>query len=182
MNFQIEGKLVHIGKPHTVGVKGGTALSIFIDTGEKFDNNMEFGMYRPSQKLHEIQTFMQGLTVGVDYLVHFNIRCVQSKDKQRMFTNLNVWRVEPQNAPVNQNPTIPIQQAPPAQFQQQPYPTQQPVQQPPAQYQVPSGQFPIVNQHNQNTNPIQQPVATIQTPLQQPAPWDNPEGQDDLPF
>ena len=149
MNFQIEGKLVHIGKPHTVGVKGGTALSIFIDTGEKFDNNMEFGMYRPSQKLHEIQTFMQGLTVGVNYLVHFNIRCVQSKDKQRMFTNLNVWRVEPQNAPVNQNPTIPIQQAPPAQFQQQ---------------------------------PIQQPVATIQTPLQQPAPWDNPEGQDDLPF
>jgi hypothetical protein len=74
----------------------GKKLSFRIDTGENFNNLIEFEMYKGADYVEHLNNFIKFNKVGEKVEVEFNLKTYNWKPEadNKIFTSLSCWRVE----------------------------------------------------------------------------------------
>jgi len=93
-NYNITGIITTISPIAEVGT--GKKLSFRIDTGEQYNNIVEFEMYKGADYIEHLDKFVQYNKVGDNVNVEFNIKTYNWKPEadNKIFTSLSCWRVE----------------------------------------------------------------------------------------
>lgn len=96
-NLKVIGKIVKISEIKTFE-SGSGKLSFRIDTGEKFNNILEFDLFKNSENLKFLDTFLKFNKLDDKVEVEFQIQ-TRSWDNQKtgenvLFTSLSCWRCE----------------------------------------------------------------------------------------
>lgn len=92
--MKIKGKIVRIGEIAEAG--NGKKLTFRIDTGEEFNNLLEFEMYKKEEYIKHLENFPKYNKVGDEVEVEFNIKTFNWKPEadDKIFTSLSCWKVE----------------------------------------------------------------------------------------
>mgnify|MGYP003706943587 CR=1 FL=1 len=94
MEYKVRGVIKSISPIESVGA--GKKLSFRIDTGEKFNNLIEFELYKGAEYLSHVEKFGEYNKVGDNVEVEFNLRTYNWKPEaeNKIFTSLSCWKVE----------------------------------------------------------------------------------------
>ena len=93
MSFELKGKITVIGevedKPN-----GAKELKYRIDTGEQYNNIVEFQLYKGVDHITHIDNFIKYNKVGDMVNVEFNLKTFNWKPEadDKMFTSLSHWK------------------------------------------------------------------------------------------
>jgi hypothetical protein len=102
MSYKVKGKIKSISDVQDIP-NGAKRLSFRIDTGEQYNNIMEFEVYKSADYAEHALNFSKYNAVGDDVEVEFNIKTYNwvNDGKDKIFTTLGCWKVEKLN---NQEP------------------------------------------------------------------------------
>ena len=108
--FKITGTIKSISPITEVGA--GKKLSFRIDTGEQYNNLIEFELFKGAEYLSHIEKFNEYNKVGDNVEVEFNLRTYNWKPEydNKIFTSLSCWKVEKVTdnvSPVGNDPIAP---------------------------------------------------------------------------
>ena len=94
MSYKVKGSITTISDIADAGQ--GKKLSFRIDTGEQYNNILEFELYKGAEYLEHLDKFKEFNKIGDSVEVEFNIKSFNwTKDgNDKIFTSLSCWRVE----------------------------------------------------------------------------------------
>lgn len=175
-NYTVKGRLYAVGNIVTVGQNAMQKRDIVLEVVE----NPQYPDYLTFDLIKDNVNLVNGLQLGQEIEVHFNLRGRAYQDKQthqtKFMNNLGAWKIVPAGAPQYQAPPAPqyYQQAPPP----APAPAYAQPPQPQYQQQAPAPQYQQAPP--QYAQPAPQPAPQYQ---QAPAPVAfNRDPDSDLPF
>ena len=95
MELKVSGKIVKIGEviSHANGAK---ELLYRIDTGEQYNNIVEFKMYKTGEYITHVEKFSEFNKVGDAVTVEFKLNTFNWKPESddKIFTSLTHWRLD----------------------------------------------------------------------------------------
>lgn len=95
IELKVSGKISMIGevKNHDNGAK---ELLYRIDTGEQYNNIVEFKMYKTGEYTTHVEKFSEFNKIGDSVLVEFKLNTFNWKPESvdKIFTSLTHWRIE----------------------------------------------------------------------------------------
>ena len=91
--LKVKGTITTISEIVEVGQ--GKKLSFRIDTGEQYNNLVEFEMYKGANYLEHLDNFVKYNKVGNLVEVEFNLKTFNWKPEadNKIFTSLSAWKV-----------------------------------------------------------------------------------------
>jgi len=92
MSYLKRGKIISISDIET-GDKGWKKLTYRIDTGEEWNPIWEFIMFKGEKYAEHVDKFIQYNNVGDEVEVEFNIKPRVWEEKDRVFTDLEHWKI-----------------------------------------------------------------------------------------
>ena len=95
MSYNVKGKIVSISENQKFD-SGAEKLTFRIDTGEQYNNLLEFEMFKGSEYVEHLDKFRTYNKVGDSVDVEFNLKSFNWTDKgnDKVFISLSAWRVE----------------------------------------------------------------------------------------
>jgi len=92
--MKVKGKIVKISEIVEAG--NGKKLTFRIDTGEEFNNLLEFEMYKKEEYFKHLENFPKYNKVGDNVEVEFSIKTFNWKPEaeDKIFTSLSCFKVE----------------------------------------------------------------------------------------
>lgn len=95
MGFKVQGVITRISeiKEHNNGAK---ELTYRIDTGEQYNNIIEFQIYKGGEHTSHVDNFLKYNKVGDRVEVEFNLKTFNWKPEadDKVFTSLSHWKLE----------------------------------------------------------------------------------------
>jgi len=94
MGYKLRGTITSISEIESAG--SGKKLSFRVDTGEQYNNLVEFELYKGAEYLEHLDKFVQYNKVGDFVDVEFNLKTFNWKPEadNKIFTSLSCWKVE----------------------------------------------------------------------------------------
>lgn len=94
MEFKVKGTITTISDIQEVGA--GKKLSFRIDTGEQYNNLIEFELYKGADHVKHVEDFGNFNKIGDNVEVEFKLKTFNWKPEadNKIFTSLNCWRVD----------------------------------------------------------------------------------------
>ena len=93
MNYELKGKIISISdiedKPN-----GAKELTYRIDTGEQYNNIVEFQLYKTSEHVSHVDNFVKYNKIGDMVNVEWSLRTFNWKPNEdnKIFTSLSHWK------------------------------------------------------------------------------------------
>ena len=97
--LRVKGTITVISAIEEAGA--GKKLTFRIDTGEQYNNLVEFEMYKGAIHIEHLDKFIQFNKVGDNVDVEFKLKTFNWKPDadNKIFTSLSAWRVDKVTAP-----------------------------------------------------------------------------------
>jgi len=94
MSYNVKGTIKTISDIETLS-NGAKKLSFRIDTGEQFNNLLEFELYKAEKDAEHAENFKKFNNVGDFVNVEFNLRAFNWRPEadNKIFTSLSCWKV-----------------------------------------------------------------------------------------
>jgi hypothetical protein len=94
MSYKVKGAILSISEIESAG--SGQKLTFRIDTGEQYNNLLEFEMFKKNEYTEHLDKFKQFNKVGDNVEVEFNLKTFNWKPEaeNKVFTSLSAWRVD----------------------------------------------------------------------------------------
>jgi len=95
MSYKVRGKIVKISDIQEFD-SGSAKLTYRIDTGEEWNNILEFEMFKNAEYKEQLSKFIEYNNVGDKVEVEFKLKSNHwvKDDKDKVFIGLTSWRVE----------------------------------------------------------------------------------------
>jgi len=92
-NYKVVGKLVSVSDIEQAGE--GKKRSFRIDTGQQYNNLLEFELYKKEEYVEHLEKFTEYNKIGSQVEVEFNLRSFNWKPEaeNKIFTSLSCWKV-----------------------------------------------------------------------------------------
>ena len=92
-SLKVKGTITQISEVVT-GDNGHKRLTFRVQTEEEYSQLIEVGMYKKQEYAEHVDNFIKYNKVGDVVNLELNIRCTLHEPSGRIFTNLQLWKVE----------------------------------------------------------------------------------------
>ena len=97
MSYKLTGKISSISEKQTFD-SGASKITFKVDTGDQYNDDYEFELYKSEQYLEHLDNFLKFNKVGDTVTVEFNLKSKAwtnpKTNEERTFTSLSCWKIE----------------------------------------------------------------------------------------